>query len=148
MSGVEAAGLVFGILPVIFETLKAYRSAHEKIQIFKQCSKELTCIQTRLRSQKCIFSTHCRLLLRLVVEDERINEMLAESTSGSTWQDKRLNDQMNETLDSNFDHCKAIIENTKAVLDNLEEKMKEFEVVSSQRIKVSASRLFHTKSTF
>ncbi|KAF2176640.1 hypothetical protein K469DRAFT_606524 [Zopfia rhizophila CBS 207.26] len=141
MSGVETAGLVFGVLPVIFEALKAYRSTYDKIRIFHHCSEELTSIQNRLISQKCIFSHNCRLLLRLVAEDERINEMLAESSSGtSTWRDKRLNDQMNEALDSNFDHCKTIIEDTKAVLDEFEEGLKDFDVVTSERVKGESLR--------
>lgn len=41
MSGIEAAGLALGAVPVILEVIKAYRDTYDNIQVFKQATKEL-----------------------------------------------------------------------------------------------------------
>jgi hypothetical protein len=70
MSGVEVVGLVFGVLPILIETIKAYATVADGLHTFRHYSKETKNIALKLTVQHGIFLNHCRLLLQLV-ETER-----------------------------------------------------------------------------
>lgn len=82
MSGVEIAGLFFGVLPVVIEAVKHYRAVCQTFHTFRHYSREAKKIQKRLRVCQQVFMNECRLLLQLVVDDKTTSAMLNDEEHG------------------------------------------------------------------
>jgi hypothetical protein len=139
MSGIEVAGLVFGVLPLLIETVKAYSTLADGLHRLRHYSKEVKSIALQLNTQHVIFLNHCRLLLR-IVENERVVEEMLEDQTDQRWTSKTLNDKMNEVLRASFQLCRDIIDGTKDVVDDMREEMGGFDVLTDGKKPVSGSK--------
>lgn len=136
MSGVEVAGLVFGVLPIFIETIKAYSKVSDGLHTFRNYSKEVKSISRQFEVQYCIFLNHCRLLLRLV-EDEKDVEVMLEDRTDRRWTSKELNDKLTEALKDSFELCRNVIEETKGTIEEVETLLSEFDVLKTEKQTVS-----------
>ncbi|KAL5113434.1 hypothetical protein ACEQ8H_008678 [Pleosporales sp. CAS-2024a] len=137
MSGIEVAGLVFGVLPILIEVVKSYSEIAEGLHIFRHYSKEVKAISLQLSVQNGIFLNHCRLLLRLVEDDNAIEDML-EDQDDRRWTSKELNDRLSVVLDDSLHLCCDAIEGTKYAIDEMKEEMRKFDGLKAQKKKVCA----------
>lgn len=137
MSGIEVAGLVFGILPILIEVVKSYSDVADGLQTFRHWSKEVKSIALALNTQNVIFLNYCRLLLRLVEDDKAAEDML-ENRSDQRWTSKELNDKLNVVLKDSLELCRSIIEETKDVIDEMKEEMRKFDHIKAQKKMVGA----------
>ena len=135
MSGVEAAGLFLGVLPVVIEAVKAYHTTCEKIQIFRHYSREVERIRKQFRVRQRMFLNECHLLLQLVVDDDVTKAMLGDFEH-SLWRDKDLNNQLNNYLSDSYQSCKDIVEDTQTILEDVGEELRCFDVIASEKLKV------------
>ncbi|KAF2005194.1 hypothetical protein P154DRAFT_354315 [Amniculicola lignicola CBS 123094] len=153
MSGIEVAGLVFGIIPLLIETLKSYSKVSSSFHTFRHWSKEVKKLQIQLKVHHGIFCNECRLLLRLVEGEKGANDMM-DDESDQRWKSKEVNERMSKVLKNNLELCQSIIEASKDTVDELNEELKRFEVFYDQKlehesIKVAARRLRNAiKMTF
>jgi hypothetical protein len=136
MTGFEVVGVVFGVLPVLIEVVKSYAKVTDKIRTFRHYSGEVKSIQAQLRVHKQNFHNECRLILRLVVEDDQKVKDMLDNASDGRWQSKELNDQLNHCLRENFELCNSIIEGSKVILEDLEVDLKKFDFFDEQKSKV------------
>jgi len=134
MSGVEVAGLVLGILPILVEALKAYSSAAEKIHTFRHVSREIGRIQRRFQTQKQLFKNECFHLLSLVVdEDDAAWEMLANK-SHALWQDPGLDGKMRKRLcGDNFRTCQDLLSDINEALKDIGDAIKCFDILAASK---------------
>jgi hypothetical protein len=140
MSGVEVAGLVFGVLPILFEAVRAYSTVSHGLHTFRHWSSEVKSIALRLKVQNGIFLNECRLLLRLVEDEQVMEDMLTmEEGASGRWTSKELNEKMNAALKDNVELCRSIIEEMKDTVETMEEEMKKFNVLQEHKQKVRAS---------
>ncbi|KAF1851953.1 uncharacterized protein K460DRAFT_373841 [Cucurbitaria berberidis CBS 394.84] len=134
MSGLEVAGLVFGVLPILIEAVKVYSTVSDGLHTFRHWSREVKSISLQLKVHNGIFLNECRLLLRLV-EDEKGAEDMLEDKADRRWTSKELNDRLNSVLSDNFELCRIIIEETKNVVCDMTEEMKKFGTLQEQKHK-------------
>jgi hypothetical protein len=137
MSGIEVAGLVFGILPILVEVVKSYSTVADGLHTLRHYSREVKSISLQVNVQNGIFLNHCRLLLRLV-EDEKAAEDMLEDGSDRRWTSKELNDKLNDVLRDSFELCCNIIEETKDVIDEIKEEMEKFDELKARKNMVCA----------
>jgi hypothetical protein len=137
MSGIEVAGLVFGILPILVEVVKSFSTVADGLHTFRHYSKEVKSISLQVNVQNGIFLNHCRLMLRLV-EDEKAAEDMLEDRSDRRWTSKDLNDKLNNVLRDSFELCYSIIEETKDIIDEIKEEMENFDELKARKNKVCA----------
>lgn len=135
MSGVEVAGLIFGVLPILFEAIKAYATVSQGLHTFRHYSREVKTVALQLKVQNGIFLNHCRLLLRMVEDDKNSEDML-EDESSTRWFNEALNFRMNTILRENVDLCRDIIEQIKTAIEDMKTEMKHFEVLKGRQQKV------------
>ena len=135
MSGIEVAGLVFGVLPVLVEAVKAYSTVSDGLHTFRHWSREVKSISLQLKVHNGIFLNECRLLLRLV-ENEKAAEDMLEDAADRRWTSKELNDKLNSVLKDNFELCRNIIEETKDIACDMREELKRFDTLEEQKHKV------------
>jgi hypothetical protein len=128
MSGLEIAGVVFGVLPILIQAVKAYSGVASSFRTFRHYSKEVRTVQVQFRCHHGIFLNECHLLLRLI-EDERGAKNMLEDGTDQRWTNKQLNDKLNEILKDNFNLCRSIIEATRDSVEEMREELKKFDVV-------------------
>jgi hypothetical protein len=137
MSGIEVAGLAFGILPILIEVVKSYSTVADGLHTFRHYSKEVKYVSLQTNVQNGIFLNHCRLLLRLVEDDEVAEDML-EDRSDQRWTSKELNDKLNVVLKKSIALCCSIIEGTRDAIDEMKEEIGRFNDLKSQKKMVCA----------
>jgi hypothetical protein len=135
MSGIEVAGLVFGVLPVLIEVVKSYSTVCSGLRTFRHYSREVKSVFRRLDVHQCIFLNECRLLLRLIEDEQEVEAMLRDKAD-RRWASKELNDRLNAVLGSNFQPCQNIIEETKDIIDELRQELMKFDILKNQKEKV------------
>ncbi|KAF2865320.1 hypothetical protein BDV95DRAFT_632374 [Massariosphaeria phaeospora] len=134
MSGLEVPSLVFGVLPLVIEAVKAYSTVSASFHTFRHYSKEVKTIHRQLKVHHGIFLNECRLLLRLVEDEKGVEEML-DDTNDQRWTSKKLNDKLNGFLKESFELCLSIIEASKETVDEMDEEMSKFDVLTAQKDK-------------
>ncbi|KAB2571826.1 hypothetical protein DBV05_g9485 [Lasiodiplodia theobromae] len=112
MSGIEVAGLVFGVVPIFFEILKSYGWAGKKLDTFKRHHDVVREIQLDFRLEQRAFRTECHLLLASVVDDkEELLSVLQHPDDGPWDRDdvKRVNDGLKRLMGDDFAICEEIV---------------------------------------
>ena len=136
MSGVEVAGLVFGVLPIIFEAIRAYSAVSDGLHTFRHWSREVDRVSEKLKTQEGIFRNECRLLLRLVEDGQVADDMMKDNTN-LRWTNKATNAKLKSVLKDNVELCCSIIKEVRGAVVEMTEEMQKFEVLRSQKQKVS-----------
>ncbi|GME46107.1 Lon protease like peroxisomal [Neofusicoccum parvum] len=112
MSGIEIAGLVFGVVPIFFEILKSYGWASKKLDTFKKHHDVVREIQLDFRLEERAFRTECHLLLASVVDDkEELLSVLQHPDDGPWGRDdvKRVNEGLEKLMGGDFAMCEEIV---------------------------------------
>lgn len=138
MSGFEVVSVVFGVLPVLIEAVKAYSSVSESLHTFRHYSKEIKAIRVQFKVHHGIFLNEGRLLLRLVGDERAAKDML-DDAADTRWKSKELNDRFNTALKDNFELCRSIIEASKDIADGLIEELRKFDILVERKAQVRAS---------
>ena len=74
----EAAGLVFGVLPLAIEVAKRYKSMYKVFSRYKNCGSEVTEFQRRLHVEQTSFCNEIQILLACLTNFDTANKILAE----------------------------------------------------------------------
>jgi hypothetical protein len=91
MAGVEAAGFVLGVLPLMISAAEHYEDVFRPFKRYRKFATELDQYQQQLGTQKTIFRNECRLLLATLTNRLTAKEMLREGKHPS-WGDPDLNE--------------------------------------------------------
>lgn len=139
----ELAGLVLGavgLVPVIVEVVKAYRTAHHAIVAVLGCTRELKLIELDLKVQERRFLNELEILLRQTDQGTTSRDMV-EDTAHPLWLDKDLAKRISQSLGRSYALCVEIINSIKAHLEALSQSLSLFDEIRAQRQKVCTSRL-------
>ena len=97
MTGVEAAGLVLGVLPLLTPVLKHFDNVGRSFSRYRNFTPEVRRFQQRFKAQKVISQNKCRRLLSKVIEYDVAVKML-EDGNHPLWEDQRLIERFTEYL--------------------------------------------------
>ncbi|KAH7116725.1 hypothetical protein B0J11DRAFT_442323 [Dendryphion nanum] len=134
MSGFEVASVFLGVLPLLIEAVKSYSSVSASLSTFRHYSREVKTVQRQLKVHHRIFLNECRLLLRLVEDEQGAKDML-DNELDDRWTDKRLNSRFRGVLKENFELCKIIVEACKEILDEIWDELRKFDVLKEKQNK-------------
>ncbi|KAH7133792.1 hypothetical protein EDB81DRAFT_904068 [Dactylonectria macrodidyma] len=112
MSGFEVAGVVLGAFPIAITAVEQYRDVAKRLNLFYAVRPEYKRCRDQLAYYQILFKTHLRqLLLPLVVDDDKIEELLADP-GGSGWKKKPLDDllqkRMKDAYETYFEFVKEM----------------------------------------
>jgi hypothetical protein len=141
MTGIEAAGLVLGVLPLMISAAEHYEDVVRPFKRYRKFAPELELYQQRLETQKTIFRNECHLLLATLTNRQTAKDMLRESKHPS-WEDPDLNEKFSRQLGDSGAACTNIINLMQGKLKEIEEKTKSFESVMKQSIPVGSQSSF------
>lgn len=136
MSGIEVAGLAFGVLPILVEVVKSYSTVSKKLHTLRHHGKEIKSISEQLKVHNGIFLNEVRLLLRCIEAEEEVETML-DDAADQRWMSEQFNDKLRTVLRDSFDICRSIIEDTRDTIEELRDEMGMFDIVINQKTKVS-----------
>lgn len=138
MSGIEIAGLAFGVLPILIEAVKSYSAISKKLHTIRHYSKEAKSISEQLKVHKGIFLNEVRLLLRSIEAEEEVELMLEDATD-YRWTSEQFNDKLRAVLRDSFSICCSIVEEMKDVIGEITNETAKFDILLQQKTKVSQS---------
>jgi hypothetical protein len=142
MAGVEAAGFVLGVLPLMISAAEHYEDVFRPFKRYRKFTTELDQYQQQLGTQKTIFRNECRLLLATLTNRLTAKEMLREGKHPS-WEDPDLNERFSIQLGDSGVACKNIINLMRGKLKEVEEKTESFGSVIQQSIPVRLQIQLH-----
>ncbi|KAH6618476.1 hypothetical protein C7974DRAFT_364368 [Boeremia exigua] len=135
MSGVEIAGLVFGIVPIVVETLRSYSFIKDKLHTCRHYSDEVEEVSARLGSSRTNFNNEVQLLRQCLKGKEQ--------TGG-------LDDDVTAALEESYKSCIKTIDRTKRILDKMKTEMAVFDELLMKKSQGSSVKRLRTiiKITF
>ncbi|KAF2831818.1 hypothetical protein CC86DRAFT_443346 [Ophiobolus disseminans] len=129
MSGIEIAGLVFGVVPLVVEILKHYSAAKSRLVTFSRHVEVACDIQLRLQVASANFNNDCRLLLQAVVDDSSdVSEMIQRPTD-KRWQDQgiEIEKRLRGLMEGDYDLCENIVTRVRNILRETHESLVKLE---------------------
>lgn len=141
MSGVEVAGLVVGVLPILIETIKSYSMIAQGFRTFRHYSEEDKNFAVQVKVQKGIFWNEVRLLLRSIGYVKETEEML-EDSQDVRWTSQRLHSKLDNLLQHDLELYCDIIEETWKVLEKLRVELTRYNVLLEEKSQVSTQSMF------
>lgn len=119
MSGIEVAGLVLGVIPILISGLEQWRKSAEVVsdwwQIqkeYKKCTRELKCADLELTTSLE------RFLLPLLIDDDEIR-LLMDEPGGPRWQNPDLEDTLKQRLPKSYSLFVEVIEDINEVVQKI-----------------------------
>lgn len=135
MTGVEVAGLVLGVLPLIVGAIENYEKIGDLFLTYRRYSKEVKKFNTELGVQRVIFQNECVLLLSQVVDDERaLHDMFNEPAHNLRQRlrhedslERKLVQRMNERVYDSHQQIVALLELIRQTLEQIYGETKDYE---------------------
>jgi hypothetical protein len=144
MSGLEIAGLAFGVLPVILEAVKSYAIIRDKVRLFRRCNCEIEDTFVEFKAIRVIFLNEVRLLLRSI-QDKQQAKLDLEDCDDRRWASREFENQLSTVLEDNYDACGEVMQQTKRTLGEIATELENFDPLLSQKSPVS-SEFSHTRN--
>jgi hypothetical protein len=119
MSGVEAAGFVLAVLPLLISALEDYRRGFEPLKdwwrfrrVYKECYQNISI-------QKIFFEENLEQLLAPLVEDEDQLAALLEKPGGDGWKNPDLEEMLEKRMPKSYHLYLEVIEEMNDVVEKL-----------------------------
>ncbi|KAK1253288.1 hypothetical protein MKX07_001365 [Trichoderma sp. CBMAI-0711] len=119
MSGFEIAGIVLGAFPIAISALEGYRDLAKRLGLYYKIRLEYKNWLDELEINKIIFTRHLsQLLLPLIVDDEKIRELLSEP-GGDCWKEESIAASLERRLQGSYQLYMQYIQYMKRTLDEI-----------------------------
>ena len=142
MSGLEAVGLLLGIIPLIIEAFDHCERTYDAFSTYQKYPKEIMKMNSKLGAQRTVFRNNCNnLLTKMIGDRSRVYEMLS-NPSHEMWGDRTLNAtflRYFESLDQTFYSCQRTMEQILEALKVIGRETDGFKVLLNGEQKVPIS---------
>ena len=122
MSGVEVAGIVLAVLPLLISAAEHYDGCIRPILRYRKITEEVNLFQRQLNIQKTIFKNQCQNLLESVIEHDAACRMLGVGAEDPAWKDASLEKRLLEQLGASKEACITSLELIQERLENIQTK--------------------------
>ena len=121
MSGLEIAGVVLGVIPIIQIVLEHFHG--DRFKTLVKYQHMIRSISRKLEIEQAQFHSTCEKLLSPLVAEDRLAELLA-SPKGSKWKDADLEEDLRDHLgDKKYELYVGIIEDLAGFIISLKEDL-------------------------
>lgn len=123
MSGIEIAGLVLGVFPLLIRALEGYREAAEVGRDWWRIQRAYDkCFQDLKYHQMILEGNIERFLLPLVVDDEEMKTLMADP-AGEEWEDEELETRLKERLPKSYGVFLNIMSDITEIMEALKKEL-------------------------
>jgi hypothetical protein len=140
MSGIEAIGLVLGVLPLLVSVIEHYDDVFRPFRRFKEYAPEFARFERRLLAQKTIFRSQCQLLLHPLTDLNTAETMLNEKLH-LLWTSKELDTELSHSLGRSAGACIATMKDIEEQLTEVQRKADELNLAAIKELPVSLKTL-------
>lgn len=125
VTGIETAGIILAILPLVVNQLDAYVQGLERIKGFrmKRYRRELESYLTRLGTQQAIFWNTLEQLLEDVVDSDEEVQDLVGNPVGPSWQGAVFQEKLRKRLGRDHDLYIEMTTMLSGLLQDLSDKL-------------------------
>ncbi|KAB2576942.1 uncharacterized protein LTHEOB_279 [Lasiodiplodia theobromae] len=142
MSGVELAGLVLAVLPLVISALEDYNDGLDPVKAFVKWENYLPQYIRKLRNQHVHYEQTLRLLLAPITTEYELAEMIAEP-HGDLWRDPTMAEKLRYKLDESYDAYHHTIKDIEKIMTTIAEKLDLERATSITRNDLEAMLLAH-----
>lgn len=142
MSGVELAGLVLAVLPLVISALEDYNDGLDPVKAFVKWENYLPQYIRKLRNQHVHYEQTLRLLLAPITTEYELAEMIAEP-HGDLWRDPTMAEKLRYKLDESYDAYHHTIKDIEKIMTTIAEKLDLERATSVTRNDLEAMLLAH-----
>lgn len=122
VTGLEAAGLVLAILPLLISGLDHYREGLIPIKDWLRYRSEVKSLIRNLNVEQVRFRIICEKLLSGIVPEEELADLL-ECPGGPAWYDEHVEKKLKERLRESFTVYLATVADMEDLLQALRTKL-------------------------
>lgn len=122
VTGVEAAGLVLAILPLLISGLQQYQQGLIPIKDWLRYRSEVKSLIRNLNIEQVRFRMTCEKLLGGIVPEEELADLL-QCPGGPAWYDEHIESRLKERLQESFAVYLATVEDMQDLLQSLRLKI-------------------------
>ncbi|KAK2761692.1 hypothetical protein FQN54_001520 [Arachnomyces sp. PD_36] len=123
MSGVEAAGLVLGAIPLIVVCLKTYIQGVATVKRYFKYKNELKSLLRALTTEYDIFRNNCEELLEGLVQI-RTMALLLQDPGGDRWKDAMLEEKLRNRLRGAYTGYLETVDDMNSVVEEFKGRLK------------------------
>jgi len=139
VTGVETAGLVLAIIPLLISALEHYEDGLEPTIAFFKWDKELSTAIRKLWYQHTSYEQSIRLLLTPITTNAELQEMM-ECAGSALWKDGELADQLRDKLGKAFNPYLYTVQEIEELMKSLAEMLN---IEGSNEVSDSDSQFLH-----
>ena len=122
-SGIEVAGLILGVLPLIVSVIEDYREGLEPFKVWVRYRKDLQELRKVLEIEVSKLLNTCEELLASLVSEAELASLLKEP-GGSAWSSATLADNLRRLLRHSYSPFLSSLDDFKEALLELQGKLK------------------------
>ena len=122
MSGVEAAGIVLAVIPLLVSACDEYAKGFRTMKKWLNYNRELKQLARTLDAERVIFRNTCENLLEGLVLPEEL-ETLLNDPGGHGWSDRGLNTRLENRLQGSYRVYLEQIEEMTTAIHNVQHKL-------------------------
>ncbi|KAF3053314.1 hypothetical protein E8E11_010605 [Didymella keratinophila] len=123
MSGVEIAGLVLGVLPLLIQGIESYNEGLDPIKSFMRWDKELPQCIRKLRNQHVHYAQTMRILLEPITAEVELAEMMTNPGSSRLWKDKHMAEKLQDRLQESYHAYQGTIADIERITRQIASKL-------------------------
>ncbi|KAF1933464.1 uncharacterized protein M421DRAFT_97603 [Didymella exigua CBS 183.55] len=123
MSGVEIAGLVLGVLPLLIQGIESYNEGLDPIKSFMRWDKELPQCIRKLRNQHVHYAQTMRILLEPITAEVELAEMMTDPGSSQLWKDKEMALKLQDRLQESYHAYQCTIADIERITKQIASKL-------------------------
>ncbi|KAK6083064.1 hypothetical protein SCUP234_03892 [Seiridium cupressi] len=154
----EALGIIsasLGLLPILVEVIKGYRTLTQALGFIKTCTKDLNAIELKLDTQQSRFLNECQLLLETASRDQQDIGMMMNDSNHISWNDENLANSIarsfGESNSRTYRSCFNVMKDIQESQQELGKQLATFDIIQNQKqagetIKAAYRRLRQTVS--
>ncbi|CAI6342536.1 unnamed protein product [Periconia digitata] len=123
MSGIEVAGIVIGIVPIVVAILKSNRALQTRLRTFTRYVEAVRAVQLRHKVAATNFSVDCQLLLKAVVDNAHELSQMIDDPKHANWQDPALEERLQRFLGRNSQVLEDVVVKIREVLQETDTRL-------------------------
>ncbi|KAF1987369.1 hypothetical protein K402DRAFT_420189 [Aulographum hederae CBS 113979] len=131
----EIALAAIGVVPVLVESVKAYKTLHGLIRTARRCVAELEEVGIDFQIQERRFMNEYLLLLGQLGVDDDTRKAMVKDSEHHSWNDPSLEDRIRDHLDENYDAWQKILSRIRHIQQNSTNRLLCFEQVKNNKNK-------------
>jgi len=123
MSGIELAGLIIGVFPLLIHALERYGEGAELLSDWWRIQRAYKKCKHDLEYHQILFEENVeRFLLPLVVDDDELKTLMNDP-AGELWEEKELEDRLKERLPKSYQLFLGIMGDINDLMESMKKEL-------------------------